>query len=451
MLKIRTIILMFSLMGLNLLVLGAILASDQRVFSETYTDIVLRRALAEYGVDPLEITMPENQAQVDLGQALFFDKLLSGNQDISCATCHHPDLASADGRALSVGVGGHGLGDDRVLGEEKVLIPRSAPEIFNRGSDQWVTMFWDGRVAVDLYTGTDNLDTPAGDLLPVGLDGALAGQALFPPTSRHEMRGEIEDGNGLSETDNLQVVWEVLNTRILDVEGYQKMYAEAYPDVPLDEIGIQHAANAIAAFEIEAFTTLDSPFQNYLLGDDEALSAESKSGARLFYGKANCASCHSGSLMTDQAYHNIGVPVFGPGKEGGLDVGRYLVTEDPADKYAFRTPPLTNIALTGPYMHNGAYETLKEAVRHHLNPVQSLERYNYTQLETDTQATYEMSSEIKDSVLETLDEQMTEPVILTNQEFDDLMAFLESLTASEALSLDQYTPKSVPSGLSLEN
>lgn len=431
--------------------LGAVLGSEGRIFSATDTDDLLRRTLAKQGVTALKVTMPENEAQVVLGQALFFDKLLSGNQDISCATCHHPDLASADERALSVGVGGHGLGDDRVLGEGKALIPRNAPEIFNRGAEQWVTMFWDGRVAVDLYTETDGLETPAGDLLPTGLDSPLAGQALFPPTSRHEMRGEVEDANGLSETEDLQEIWVGINARVLDVEGYQKMYAEAYPDVPLEKIGIQHVANAIAAFEIEAFTTLDSPFQIYLQGNDGALTAEQKSGALLFYGKANCASCHSGSLMTDQAYHNIGIPVFGPGKEGGLDVGRYLVTEEAADMFAFRTPPLTNITLTGPYMHNGAYETLEDAVRHHLNPVDSLMQYDPMQLEPVTRATYEMSFKSKKMVLETLDEAVTEPVVLTDKEFKELMAFLESLTASEALALDQFVPDSVPSGLPLDN
>ena len=120
-----------------------------------------------------------------------------------------------------------------------------------------------------------------------------------------------------------------------------------------------HAANAIAAYEIATFTFLDAPWDHYVAGEHTALSDEAKQGALLFYGKANCGKCHSGNLFTDQAHHNICAPQLGPGKgdEAPLDLGRARETGEAADRFAFRTPPLRNVAVTGPWMHDGVYTT----------------------------------------------------------------------------------------------
>lgn len=131
------------------------------------------------------------------------------------------------------------------------------------------------------------------------------------------------------------------------------------------DLGFQHAANAIAAFESAAYTFLDSPFDQYLEHDNNngALADDAKRGALLFYGSAGCANCHSGSLLTDQRHHNIGIPPVGPGKapESPLDFGRARETGRVKDAYEFRTPPLRNVTLTGPWMHSGAYTTLRGA------------------------------------------------------------------------------------------
>lgn len=416
-------------------------------------DTQLREAIAEQNIAPIDLNIPENEAKVELGQALFFDKILSGNRDISCATCHHPTLGTGDALALSIGTGGHGLGEERVLGEDRGLVPRNAPELFNRGSTLWTTMFWDGRVASEPY----ELDTPADDLLPDGLDSPLAAQAMFPPTSRDEMLGERGDydANGdpnevglVDETDQRQV-WQALTERIIAVPEYQTMLAAAYPDVALDDVGFEHAANAIAAFEISAFSQDDSPWFDYVAGDDTALTDDQKEGALLFYGKAGCAQCHSGSLMTDQDFHNIGVPQLGPGKNSvaGMDLGRSLETDDPADQFAFRTPPLNNVALTGPYMHNGAYTTLEAAVRHHFDPINALNNYDASQLSDLVRPTYWSNPSITVLISQSLDPLLGNIEDLSDKEFDQLIAFLNSLTCASAEDLVHIVPDSVPSGL----
>ena len=161
--------------------------------------------------------------------------------------------------------------------------------------------------------------------------------------------------------------------------------------------------------------------------------AEAKAGALLFYGEAGCGECHSGVLLTDQAYHNIAAPQLGPGKdESGLDYGRYLETEDPADKFAFRTPPLRNVALTGPWLHNGAYGSLEEAVRHHLNAAESLQDYGADQLPPLFRQALRSEPEVIAMVLDTLDPLVEEQRELTAEEFEQLMAFLQSLTSPSA-------------------
>jgi len=131
---------------------------------------------------------------------------------------------------------------------------------------------------------------------------------------------------------------------------------------------------------VVTWTTTDTAFDSFLRGRPmlDAVTAEpdpeALDGADLFFGDAGCADCHSGPLLSDMEFHNIGVPQIGPGKDPatGLDEGRFLVTGDRADRFAFRTPPLRNVDLTGPYMHDGAFATLEEVIRHHADPEASL-------------------------------------------------------------------------------
>lgn len=427
--------------------------------SSSQTDKELSGLLASADVSPISLGPEQDPAKVELGQALFFDKILSGNKDISCASCHHPLLHSGDGLSLSLGTGAIGIGASRQIGAERGLIPRNAPDIFNRGMTEWETMFWDGRVAFDeVY----DLETPAGDLLPPGLDNALAAQAMFPVTSRDEMRGSIGDldtighTNELGQVDDaeLTAIWDGIMVRILDIPAYIDLFSAAYPDTPTAELGFEHAANAIAAFEISAFSFDDSPYDRYVAGDTTAMSEEAKQGALLFFGDAGCASCHAGNLLTDQDYHNIAVPQLGPGKNGtddGVDFGRFLETEAEEDRYAFRTPPLRNVALTGPYMHNGAYTSLEAVIYHHLDPVSACNEYDTTQLQTIFANAVNADQALIDDMVDDIDPAVYPSRELSDTEVGQLLAFLHALTSPSAVDLSRLVPEAVPSALAVND
>ena len=418
-------------------------------------DEQLRAVLEEEGV--LALVKPDvDSAKVALGRALFFDKLLSGNRNISCSTCHTPTAFTSDGLPLSKGEGGSGLGPARSAPIDEnglpILIPRNSPDVFNRAD--FTTMFWDGRVR---QNDDGSLTTPAGDALLPGLDSALAAQALFPVTSGAEMRGS-PGGNDLADIpgDDFRAIWSALMSRVLAIPEYRVLFEDAYPSVAVEDLTFAHAANAIAAFEIDHWTLDDSPFDKYLRGDNSAAPEAAKRGAILFYGKANCGECHSGTLLTDQDFHNRAIPQMGPGKGDGAggtsDFGRERVTGDSADRYKFRTPPLRNVAATAPYMHDGAYVSLEDAVRHNLDPSGMSQRFDaefLPQLPAEVQSV-NRPEQIDDIIALASTDDEFESVELTDSEFADLMAFLEALTSP---SLGELTlrdvPERVPSGLSL--
>lgn len=440
----------------------------------------LRTLITQQNIAPLSPPPAQNPALVALGEALFYDKELSGNRDTSCATCHLPQFATGDALPLAIGTGGTGTGPDRVPGANRDFVARNTIDLFNRGLPAWETMFWDGRVA---GSATAGFITPAETYLPNGLDNLLAAQAMFPVTIRDEMRGgwynlagyTIQPGSSPQNTDyqtpagwhdvdvfgqvnelasisndpqNWPQVWEGLMKRLLAIPAYQELFQQAYPTVPTDQLGFQHAANALAAYQTEAFAFINSPWQNYLVGQDKALSAEAKQGALLFYGAANCAVCHSGSLFTDQGYYNIGVPQFGPGKDQfvPLDYGRFHITNTPADQFAFRTPSLLNVTLTGPWLHNGAYDSLEDVIQHHLHPAESLQAYDGDQLPLQVRATLQNYPVTNENILQTLSPQLPQ-VQLSDREIAQLLAFLESLTDPAAADLTHLIPNQVPSNL----
>ena len=186
----------------------------------------LIEAILDHGVLPVEAPS-EDADRVALGRVLFFDKELSGNRDISCATCHHPTLNTADGLSLSIGTGGDGLGPNRSIPLDDfgtpIFIPRNAPEAFNR--DNFHTMFWDGRIEFDEL---GELITPVGeDLLP-GLSTPLEAQAMFPVTSRDEMRGQVGESElGDLADDDFVGMWDALMTRLLVIDEYRTLFANA--------------------------------------------------------------------------------------------------------------------------------------------------------------------------------------------------------------------------------
>ncbi len=420
-------------------------------------DTELRELLREAGVTTLSPLPPQDPALVALGRALMFDKILSGNRDVSCATCHDPLAHTSDAQSLSIGTGGAGVGAARFLGTAPQFIPRNAQDLFNRGHTEFGAMFWDGRVERGSGGG---FATPAGDALPAGLSGPLAAQAMFPVFTRLEMRGQPGDLDVFGAPNELAAlgdddpgaVWAGLTSRLLAIEGYITLFRAAYPDVPTGDIGFQHAANAIAAFEAEVFVSTGSPFDDYLRGSDDALEPAAKHGAILFFGRAGCAQCHRGPHLSDQQYHNIGVPQLGPGfgPEQPEDYGRGGVSGAGGDRYLFRTPPLRNVELTGPWMHDGAYTSLGAAVRHYLDVRDALTGYDPSGLRVELQSTYLDDPASLGAMLQTLDTRVQTPLALSDAEVDDLVGFLRALTDPAAANLGGVVPASVPSGLPVD-
>ncbi len=416
------------------------------------TQLTLPQLLAQANVTLPQRIPPPSNAQLLLGEALYWDPLLSGNRDTSCATCHHPLFATGDELSVSIGTGGAGLGPERTMGERRELVPRNAPSILNLGLEEFTVMFWDGRAHGTTATG---FVSPADDDLPFNLDNIVAVQAMFPITSRDEMRGKRGDRDIFGERNELASVddhdfpgmWAGVMARLLAVPEYIEMFAAAYPDTPTEELTFAHAANALAAYQMETFTFLDSPWDRYLMGERDALSPEAEEGARLFFGAAGCAQCHNGPLLSDLQFYNLAVPQIGPGKgnEQPLDFGRARETGDLLDLYAFRTPPLRNVAVTGPWMHNGAFTSLETAVRHHFNP---LPTYDADQLSPLMQTTVPAPDICHIAAAAPSISPPTPP--LTDAEVMAILAFLEALTSETAVDLRHTIPLRVPSGLPVE-
>ena len=420
-------------------------------------DAQLRQTLGTWGAVPIGAVAPQRPALVDLGQSLFFDKLLSGNRDIACATCHEPSLHGGDGLTLAVGTGGIGFGGARTLGAGREFVPRNAPSLLNQGLG-FFYLFWDGRVNEE--GGPSRFRTPAGTQLPAGLDNLLAAQAMLPVTNRAEMRGKPGDvdvhGNPnelaqVSDADFAEV-WRAAMRRLLAVPEYVAKFTAAYPGTPLSALGFQHAANALAAFQVQAFTKTGSPFDRYLARDDRALTADEKHGALLFFGRAQCSSCHGGALLGGRGFANAGVPQLGPGVGAAapLDRGR---GEEMANiqfyQFAFRVPALRNVELTAPYMHDGAYRTLEAVVRHYNNVDSALVAFDVSELDAALRGTHHGDATTLNAIRSTLDFRLRQPLRLTVEEQRQIVAFLKSLTDPAARHLEGIVPARVPSGLPL--
>ncbi|MBT8098746.1 MAG: cytochrome-c peroxidase [Gammaproteobacteria bacterium] len=403
-------------------------------------------------------------AKVELGRNLFFDKILSGNFNISCATCHHSLTDTGDGLSLPVGEGATGLGVTRDLGRGSDAVhervPRNAPPVFNLGAREFVVMFHDGRLTVD-PSSPSGFANPAGDDLPPGLDNILAAQAMFPVTSGTEMAGQpgenlIADAAAQGDLAGPDGVWAQLADRLREIPGYIDLFVAAYGDIDdANDITYVHAANAIAAFETVSWRADNSPYDRYLRGERGAMSRNAVAGMRLFYGKAGCAGCHSGPFQTDHDFHSIAMPQIGPGKGDGVsgheDFGRERVTGRVADRYRFRTPTLRNVALTGPWGHSGAYGSLEAMVRHHLDPVNSFHSYDRTQVMLASRADLDAldfllldDPAVSDAIASSCD---LHPVSLRPRQLRLLLDFLHALTDPGSVDLRHDIPRQVPSGL----
>ncbi len=399
-----------------------------------------------------------NQARV--GRLLFYDKILSGNKNISCGTCHHHDLAGADGLSLGIGEGGTGVGRKRTAGTgpDRIQnrIPRNAPSLWNLGHKSIHTLFHDGRLTIaDTYG--NNFNSPAEEWLPQGLANILAAQTLFPLTSQFEMAGNPRENEVAGAIhDRIDTAWPIIAKRVRSIPEYANLISEAFDTInEPTEITIVEIANALGAFIASEWQSYDSPYDAWLAGT--ALAIDAERGRKLF--ETNCASCHSGPLFTDQDFHALGLPAFGPGRTRPFDpmprdLGRMEKTNLLSDAYKFRTPSLRNVALTAPYGHNGAFATLTAMIAHHVNPSAS----RATWMPSDAHlpvAPWLADTDfiIHQDTAEMMRQNANVSIIkndLSANDINDLEAFLHALTGTTALTRPMGRPAQVPSGLPVD-
>jgi len=392
-----------------------------------------------------------------LGMKLFFSKALSGTGDSACVSCHHPVLGGGDAIPMSIGIGAV---DPDLLGPgrshpEGPRIPRNAPTTFNSGIWDQV-MFWDGRVESRGKTAAMNGDDGFGIRTPdtaYGYPDPQAGanlteaQSRFPVTSEEEMRGfdfGTEAGNTLEVRDDrtrillAQIIGDYGDGRgVLPTNNWLIEFQKAFDSTQSAEelITFGNIVKAIGEYE-RSQVFVDSLWKAYVQSDDDAISAAAKRGALLFFGAGNCASCHSSDFFTDEGFHVLAIPQIGVGKASGRygddDFGRYLETQNPEDKYAFRTPSLLNVEMTGPYGHDGAYDTLEGIVRHHLNPEQAIQNYDFSDLNPSIRVvnaepyTHNALAQLKDNRVNGI--KTVADAYFSDEQVDDLIAFLQALT-----------------------
>lgn len=409
---------------------------------------IVRQLAAARGIVPLPRTPVVRPALVQLGQALTFDKILSGNRDISCGTCHLPAFATGDGKSLSVGQGAAGLGPERTH-PQGVFIPRNAPPLFNLGAMKH--LFWDGRV--QLAAG-GTIRTPAGNKVSPSMTrvfefGPISALGLFPVTNRAEMRAN--DGNELAAIPDAEMrrIWAALMRRLGAIPEYRDMFEAAYPGQRFDDMSFAHASNAIAGFFVARLTFADTPWDRFLAGEDAALTESQLDGAQTFL-TLKCSICHSGSTFSDEQFHNVAVAQIGPGQGNGEtrrdDFGRMNVTGDADDRYRFRTTPLRNVELTGPYGHDGAIVTLRGFVEHYSESDKKLLAFDPSLLAPALHGT------LLPNALAILAQRDTllNGVVLSEALVDKLMAYMSALTDPAARDLAPLTPDRVPSGLPVD-
>ncbi len=441
---------------------------------DTYSDDELRSAFVSWGIQGLSSTSDDSEELVELGRILFFDRELSGPRNISCGDCHSPVAGTGDGLPLGFGAGAIGIGPER-RGAIDILTPRNTTPLYNLGHDEVRSMFWDARITPDDARGT--FFAPAPELMAYDdqdperayrpeiiatLDGVLAAQALFPLVTPPEMQGfpgQSELGDTIGDAG---ATWDLIVERLLGEPGideYRRLFAEAFPETHPEDFNIGHVGVAIAAFQRTSFSATDTPLDRFLRdGEDHALSAEAKEGAIIFLGRGRCAECHNGPHLSDFDFHSVAVPQFGIGAFGrgddtGVNAFRSLTGQPTPgnEDYAFRTPPLRNVALTGPYFHNGAFQTLEDVIRHHNDIEDSLRNYSVEQVPELFWGAYADVRSQNEARLAAAPSWLRRGLRLTDHEIEVLEVFLrEALTDPNSVDQTHLIPSEVPSGLPVE-
>jgi cytochrome c peroxidase len=403
---------------------------------------------------------PIDLAEAELGQLLFYDPILSGNEEVACATCHHPRLGTADGLSLGIGDGGIGLGPDRVVDMDNLpeqRIPRNSPALFNLGAHEFTVLFHDGRIAVD-PNRPGGLRTPLDSDMVTGFVSLLSAQTMFPVLSPDEMAGHYGE-NDVSKAVRQGILtgsggaWDVIARRVAGIDAYVDQFDTVYPAIQsADDIQFTDISNAIAAFIEHEWRSDSAPFDAALRGDTP-LTGAAALGMELFYGESGCVACHSGAFQTDHGFHAMAAPQVGPGKAARFeshakDEGRFRVTGDPADLYKFRTPSLRNVAVTAPYGHAGSHATLEGFIRDHLDPLAALSAYDAGQLVLPDLDVSDFRVLEDPAEMAAIAAAVTQPAVaMDDSQIAALVAFLGSLTDPAAAAGRLGVPTSVPSGL----
>ncbi len=410
----------------------------------------VRQLAAAQGITALAKPAAVRPALSLLGQALAFDKELSGNRDISCMTCHLSRTATVDSRSVAIGQGGTGVGTARVHPQGR-FVHRSAPALFNLHALS--TLTWDGRVFVDkngvVRTPGANLQAHQRAVLECGTASALP---MFPVLSRPEMRAETGNELAAITDDKHQRVWKFLMRRLGAIPEYRTMFMNAYPTaLSFDSLNFAHAGNAMGCWITSVFSATNTPWDRMLAGDNDAMTETQLLGARAFLGTARCSQCHNGPLFTDRLFHNVATPQVGPGfgngTDGHDDFGRERQTGNATQRYQFRTPPLRNVELTGPYGHDGAIVSLRAWVDHYSQSDVKLRAYDVGQLEPLLQSTLQPTTA---GILQTRDTRLR-TLVIPPETVDQITEFLKALTDPASRDLGRFVPTRVPSGLTIDS
>ncbi|MBL7663764.1 MAG: hypothetical protein JNM93_01430 [Bacteriovoracaceae bacterium] len=396
-------------------------------------DNELRHYISQIGYRPLTEVQIDSWEMVKLGRKLFADRRLSGNNNISCLDCHSPAQGGGDGIPLGLGEGFNYVNNARRQLYGAVL-KRNTPPLFNLAYGNFNMMFWDARVEYDSWAQTYR--TPLekfNDLaLTKYLNGALSAQALFPIANHEEMLGQVGE-NPYAELPTY-LVWNGLAEKIFKLPDYQGFLQAAFKNIRRADWNMGLLARAISNYEAYAFSAIQTPWDKYLRGDNNAMSEAEKKGAIIFSTpKGRCFVCHNSDHLTNFSFHNIGIPSIGYNDDQGRVFGQ--------NAYLFRTPPLRNVALTAPYMHNGSLTTLREVIEHYVNPMHSLYLYDIEALNTKYAGTYNVPLKWLDTdasanyKMETLSPPLRTQLILSDEDKNNLLLFLEkSLTDTSYFS-----------------
>lgn len=420
-------------------------------------DSVLRGQLARHGftgrvAQTLEVRLGRriDRQLADVGRLLFFDPIQGLNDDNSCAGCHSPTNGFGDTQPIAIGVENNGIvGPGRTGPRNQRRTPMAINSAF------YPTLMWNSRFHAPSGNPFDNsrgfvFPAPEGETLSY-LPHLLTAQAFIPPTERSEAAGFHFPGT------SAEIRTEVLR-RLNAIPNYRQLFRRSFAHVKRGEpITFDDVGRAIAEFEF-TLTFADAPIDRYARGIDNALTPSQKRGAVLFFGRAGCVACHavagkSNEMFSDFRQHVAGVPQVAPslanvtfdGPGANEDFGLEQATGNPADRYAFRTSPLRNIALQPAFMHNGAFTRLEDAIRYHLDATGRAPTYSTAPLPPDLRGPMGPL----EPVVQRLDPRLRAPVALATDEFTSLVDFVrDALLDPDARPqrLRRLIPEKLPSG-----